>query len=956
MREIEDFISPLIEGQFPAFYRDEGKMFVAFVKAYYEWAESNLQLLTFDNDTDFNKGDTITQGNVTGKIMAVYTSSYMVQLDQLDQFEGSTLRNELTLCISSSGGSSYIKTTESFNHEYLSRKLVDIRDIDTTIENFIVSFKNKYLPDIQFNTASNKRLFIKNALDFYRAKGTERAVDLFFKLIYGIEAGIYYPADDLLKPSDNEFVDVQYLEISPSESNVQLVGQTITGSITGQTAYADRLVRVKKGARFIEVLYLESVSGNFITGEDVKTKHLSTNVSARILGSLSSTVVGRNVEGYQAGDTISLTSGAGRGGKIRVDTVSNEIGIVKFELIDGGWGYSELAEVIGSDAIVRMDNLTSENTDWSYGELINSFKQFETIKQNLVKISLTNTAANISSFTSLSDVQIVDQDGDNVYVGKVITSATTDFVMNYDTLDTTKLADATALGLKNATANLTISGTAPTDISATANVIGFKETFKIDYQPGDKAIIDVGDTIYQLDELQTEYASAVVDEIFSDELNITHTMALIKNAGTSAIRTNRKIYSRSTQTSYDIVKLSDLEVGVIDVLPQNGFYEGANTYGVESGSYSTSKNFSYNVAATATISAYDNQLNYEDFSNANTIGSIAELVDGTTNIDQTDIWGESADGATAIKHDTNRPFVNASIGSVEVLVQTALGSLYSSDPIFIIYEPRSRFLERYDFELKYSSAGGEGLNFIVGETLKGATGRCRAVIIYHNRATQTIRATRITLPQLSSSDALDFESGETVVPTVDFQRGESITGLQTGFTATLTSARELRTYPRTGLNAVVSSPSQSGDGFIATTTLLDSGFGYAEGETVNGELDRDPRKTSAFKLGLGKQGIAPGYFTSRKGFLSSDKYLHDNDFYQEYSYQVLTALPFETYRKVLIDVLHVSGTKPFGKYVGTTSAQVGIGLNVSTNTTKSNPLTVNLIVNQNQFYTASVTT
>jgi hypothetical protein len=944
MREIEDFISPLIEGQFPAFYRDEGKMFVAFVKAYYEWAESNLQLLTFEDATDFNKGDTITQGNVTGKIMAVYTSSYMVQLDQLDQFEDSTLRNKLTLCIGSSGGSSYIKTTESFNHEYLSRKLVDIRDIDTTIENFIVSFKNKYLPDIQFNTASNKRLFIKNALDFYRAKGTERAVDLFFKLIYGIEAGIYYPADDLLKPSDNEFVDVQYLEISPSESNVQLVGQTITGSISGQTAYADRLVRVKKGSRFIEVLYLESVSGNFFTGEDVKTNLLSTNVSARILGSLSSTVVGRNVEGYQAGDTISLTSGAGRGGKIRVDTVSNEIGIVKFELIDGGWGYSNTADVIGSQAIVQMNDLTSENTDWSYGELIDSFKQFETIKQNLVKISLDNTSAELSSFTSLSAVKIVDDAGADVYVGKVITSATTDFVMNYDTLDTTKLSTA-SFSLKNATETFLISGsgTAPTDISATANVIGFKETFKIDYQPGDKAIIDVGDTIYQLDEFQIEYASAVVDEIFADELNITHTLSLIKNAGTSSIRTNLPIYSRSTQTSYVIVKLSDLEVGVIDVV--NIFYEGANTYGVESGSYSTSKNFSYNVAALASVSAYNNLQNYEDFSNATTIGSIDELTNGTY-IDQTAIWGESADGATAIKHDTNRPFANAQIGSVEVLVQTALGSLYSSDPIFIIYEPRSRFLERYDFELKYSSADGQGLNFIVGETLKGATGRCRAVIIDHNQLTQTIRATRITLPQ---PDINDVAAG--VAATVDFQRGESITGLQTGITTTLTRARELRTYPRTGLNAVVSSPSQSGNGFISTTTLLDSGFGYAEGETVNGELDRDPRKTSAFKLGLGKQGIAPGYFTSRKGFLSSDKYLHDNDFYQEYSYQVLTALPFETYRKVLIDVLHVSGTKPFGKYVGTTSAQVGIGLNVSTNITKSNTL----IVNQNQFYTASVT-
>ena len=337
MRQIEDFISPLVEGQFPAFYRDEGKMFVTFVKAYYEWAENNLQLLTLEDTTNFNKNDTVTQGNTTGKIIAVYSTYYMVQLDKLDQFRCNTLCNDLTLCTSSSGGSSYINTAESFNHEYLARKLVDIRDIDTTIEKFIVSFKNKYLPDIQFNTASNKRLFIKNALDFYRAKGTERAVDLFFKLIYGIEAGIYYPADDLLKASDNEFVNVQYLEIDPNETNVQLIGQTITGTITGSTAYADRLVRVKKNSRFIEVVYLENVSGNFQTGEDVRTYDLSTNVSARILGSLSSLTIVKNDEGYKLGDIIAFTDGDGRGGKLRVDSVVDKTGLVEFELINGGW-------------------------------------------------------------------------------------------------------------------------------------------------------------------------------------------------------------------------------------------------------------------------------------------------------------------------------------------------------------------------------------------------------------------------------------------------------------------------------------------------------------------------------------------------------------------------------------------------------------------------------------------
>ena len=103
---------------------------------------------------------------------------------------------------------------------YHSRRIPDYRDIDKTIEDFIVYFKNKYLPNVQFNTATNKRLFIKNALDFYRAKGTERAVDLFFKLVYGLEAQVYYPGDDLFRLSDNSWQNVTYIEIIPNPNNV----------------------------------------------------------------------------------------------------------------------------------------------------------------------------------------------------------------------------------------------------------------------------------------------------------------------------------------------------------------------------------------------------------------------------------------------------------------------------------------------------------------------------------------------------------------------------------------------------------------------------------------------------------------------------------------------------------------------------------------------------------------
>ena len=39
LNDFEDFISPLVEHQFPAVYVDEGPVIVSFVKAYYEYLE-----------------------------------------------------------------------------------------------------------------------------------------------------------------------------------------------------------------------------------------------------------------------------------------------------------------------------------------------------------------------------------------------------------------------------------------------------------------------------------------------------------------------------------------------------------------------------------------------------------------------------------------------------------------------------------------------------------------------------------------------------------------------------------------------------------------------------------------------------------------------------------------------------------------------------------------------------
>ena len=240
MSDIEQKISPLVESMFPSFYREEGEDFVAFIKAYYEWLEQNHQLLQLEDNTDFNVGDRVAQQEVRGTIIAFVGEDALIRVDNYGTFKCFNICSELIPVTSSSGGSTFIKrggTTRRLGSIFLARNLMNIRDIDKTLDLFIVRFKEKYLKNIEFDVLTNKELLVKNSLDLYRSKGTERSIDLFFRLIYGVSTEVYYPGEDLFKLSSAEWVKPQYIEITGTDRSIELVGKQITGVTSGATAF-----------------------------------------------------------------------------------------------------------------------------------------------------------------------------------------------------------------------------------------------------------------------------------------------------------------------------------------------------------------------------------------------------------------------------------------------------------------------------------------------------------------------------------------------------------------------------------------------------------------------------------------------------------------------------------------------------------------------------------------------
>lgn len=344
MKDIETKISSLISGMFPSFYKTDGPNFIAFVQAYYEWLEQNFQLLDLESVTNFNVGDTVQQADVTGTIYSVDNNSILVLVNGLETFKCFNVCSELIPVTSSSGGNTYILrggTTRRLGSIFLSRNLSKIRDIDKTIDLFIVRFKEKYLKNIEFDTQTNKKLLIKNSLDLYRSKGTSRSIDLFFRLIYGVKSTVYYPGDDLFRLSDAEWFRPQYIEINSTSVDraITLVGKQITGVNSGATAFVERYVKKKVNAGFVHAFYISSVKGVFEVNERVKYNEIFSD-SPRIVGSFTSASIIEGSQDFNIGDLVDFESTTGLGGIGRVTSTTKGTGEVTFKLTDTGWGYT----------------------------------------------------------------------------------------------------------------------------------------------------------------------------------------------------------------------------------------------------------------------------------------------------------------------------------------------------------------------------------------------------------------------------------------------------------------------------------------------------------------------------------------------------------------------------------------------------------------------------------------
>jgi len=480
MSKFNNKISNLINSQVPEFVLEDHPKFIEFLKAYYAFMESaelnvtsvettdGLQLESETNQTNellldatkiatdrtsldvnskvllessfygkFTRGEIVT-GQTSKAIATVLTEDLIndrLFISAQDKFIiGETI-------VGSSSNASAIVNNYKPNPVENIQDLLNFRDADKVIDNFLTHFKFEFLntlPDI-LASGLNKRNLIKNIKYLYGLKGTREGNNLFFRLLFNESAETIYPRDQILRVSDGKWTTNTIIRvIATIGDTANLIGRTITGESSGATAIVENVSKFQIEEDEISeiILNVNSITGNFLTGEQIigtKTNTDDYYIKANITGLLNVPVITNGGSLYNVNDNI-VINGGGQGALIKIDAVGHG-GISSFFIDNPGTGYKigddlffNNANTNGGAAVAKvqivngglliedslgdivLEDATTKGDPYTGNILV---QESATGAGDITKIRLINSGTN---YTSLPTVTVTSSTGTNATI------------------------------------------------------------------------------------------------------------------------------------------------------------------------------------------------------------------------------------------------------------------------------------------------------------------------------------------------------------------------------------------------------------------------------------------------------------------------------------------------------------------------------------------------------------
>ena len=248
---IVDRLSTRISSLLPEHIREDSPVFEMFLKAYFEYLESEIIVLSSKGELTgirLEDGTSETAAAVLvedGTVLSTpdAATSRLIQESEVEPFQvgeyiygsksGSVAKikviNGLTLIVDTISGTGFSETetitgrdgnqtgvvkTFKENSIVANNRLLDYSDIDQTLETFLSYFQKDFIPSLDLKDTQNPRLTLKNIGSLYKQKGTADSVKFLMRLLYGEDAEIKYPIDETVFASDSGFNEERRLSIT----------------------------------------------------------------------------------------------------------------------------------------------------------------------------------------------------------------------------------------------------------------------------------------------------------------------------------------------------------------------------------------------------------------------------------------------------------------------------------------------------------------------------------------------------------------------------------------------------------------------------------------------------------------------------------------------------------------------------------------------------------------------
>ena len=237
---------------------------------------------------------------------------------------------------------------EGRGFEFISN-LPSYMDVDETSLELLEHFASVYLsplPNIIYER-NNLKTLIKNIVQHYLAKGSEKSFKFLFRLIDNTNVNFYYPSDDMLRISNGKWTNLKSVKIlNPPDDVLDWMSGVITGKTSEIKAVIDYVTvyysstGIKIAELFLQQIDVLNLLSSLVSGEEFDGISVyGESFSGTIISEINSLVITNAGKYYKRGIKAQIDSATGIDSSIIINSVTKGA-VEELAIVDGGTGYA----------------------------------------------------------------------------------------------------------------------------------------------------------------------------------------------------------------------------------------------------------------------------------------------------------------------------------------------------------------------------------------------------------------------------------------------------------------------------------------------------------------------------------------------------------------------------------------------------------------------------------------